>query len=105
MEYIKDEHTTNALESILVVICAESEKKIAKECESSGHSPIQNLALQLILKDEHYYRVKLLDLLNRGMINRFDKCLETVNILLNKESTKNFFGVNDLHVLLDICLG
>jgi hypothetical protein len=34
-----------------------------------------------------------------------DKCLETINILLSKEESKDhFFNNNDLNYILDICL-
>ena len=45
-----------------------------------------------------------LHLTNRSNRYRFDKCLETLSIILSKEESKNFFNVNDLSVLLDICL-
>lgn len=41
---------------------------------------------------------------NRGNRYRFDKCLETISIILSKEESKDFFNINDLNVLLDICL-
>jgi len=34
-----------------------------------------------------------------------DKCCETINIILNKESMKNYyFNANDLNALIDILL-
>ena len=43
-------------------------------------------------------------LTNRGICYRFDKCLDTISIILSKEQSQDFFNINDLNVLLDICL-
>jgi hypothetical protein len=63
-----------------------------------------NLAYNEFIQNESYYREKLLHLTNRGNRYRFDKCLETLSIILSKEQSKDFFNINDLNVLLDICL-
>jgi hypothetical protein len=56
------------------------------------------------LENESFYREKLLHLTNRSNRYRFDKSLETLNIILTREKSKDFFNINDLNVLLDICL-
>ena len=105
MEYIKEENTVNALISILVILCAAIEKKKQKRNEILGDGEeIKNLALQEFLDNEGYYREKLLYLTNRGNLYRFDKCLETVSIILSNEASEEFFNSNDLSLLLDICL-
>jgi hypothetical protein len=62
------------------------------------------LAYLEFIQNENYYREKLLHLTNRSTRYRFDKCLETISIILSKEESKDFFNINDLNVLLDICL-
>jgi Protein of unknown function (DUF2013) len=108
MDFITDEHTLNALISILVILCAAYEKKIAKQLAWGSYEgskvPIVNLAYQEFVDNESFYREKLLHLTNRGNRYRFDKCLETISILLAKERSHDFFNSNDLNVLLDICL-
>lgn len=56
------------------------------------------------MENESFYREKLLHLTNRSNRYRFDKCLETLNIILTNEKSKDFLNINDLNVLLDICL-
>jgi Protein of unknown function (DUF2013) len=108
MEFITDESTTNALISILVVLCAAYEKKIQKQMAwgiyEGKKTPIINLAYLEFIQNESYYREKLLHLTNRSNRYRFDKCLETISIILSKEESKDFFNNNDLNILLDICL-
>ena len=65
---------------------------------------VVNLAYQEFIENESFYREKLLHLTNRSNRYRFDKCLETISIILAKEKSKDFFNSNDLNVLLDICL-
>ena len=106
MEHITDEHTTNALISILVILCCAYERKAQKQAQwgtfEGKRTPIVNLAFQEFVQHEGYYREKLLHLTNRGNRYRFDKCLEAISIVLAKEA--DFFNINDLNVLLDICL-
>ncbi|TNV79018.1 hypothetical protein FGO68_gene2123 [Halteria grandinella] len=108
MEFITDENTTHALISILVILCAAYEKKIQKQIAWGTYdgkkAPIVNLAYQEFIQNESYYRLKLLHLTNRSNRYRFDKCLETLSIILSKEESKDFFNINDLNLLLDICL-
>jgi len=54
---------------------------------------------------EDFYREKLLYLSNRGNIFRFDKCLECLNIIMKKEVSKDYFNINDMNMMIDICLG
>ncbi len=35
---------------------------------------------------------------------RFDKCLEAISIIISKEESKEYFNINDMYLLLDICL-
>lgn len=105
LEFITDENTTNALISILVVLCAAYEKKLARQAELGVEvdtSTKSNLALLEFTQNESFYREKLLHLTNRSNRYRFDKCLETISIVMSKE--RDFFNINDLNVLLDICL-
>ena len=68
-----------------------------------GESPLsENLAYLEFAQNESFYREKLLHLTNRSNRYRFDKSLETLSIIMSK--SRDFFNVNDLSVLLDICL-
>ena len=102
--HIHDEGTLNALVSILVVMCPAFEKKIKREDQISGETITKNLALEEFVKNCKFYREKLLYLINRGANYRFDMCLETVSILLTHEESKDYFNINDMNLLLDICL-
>ena len=110
MEFIGEEGTLNALISILVIVCASYEKKLQKlkgsstQGEYEAAAALPNIALNEFLENENFYREKLLHLTNRGNLYRFDKCLETINIILQKEVSKDFFNINDMNLLLDICL-
>lgn len=108
IEFVTDDNTLNALISILVVLCAATEKKIQKQLAWGTYegkkTPIINLAYNEFVENESFYRVKLLHLTNRSNRYRFDKCLEALSVILSKEQSCDFFNTNDLHVLLDICL-
>ena len=105
MMFITDENTLNALVSIFIVLCSAYERKILAAQDQSGEiKPITNLALQEFLDRDSFYREKLLHLANRTHLYRFDKCLDTISIILSKEASEEFFNINDLNLLLDICL-
>lgn len=105
LEFITDDSTLNALVSVFVLVCASHEKKLekARERDADLVEP-PNLVLQEFLAKDSFYREKLLHLTNRGNKYRFDKCLETVNVVLTKEVSKDYFNVNDMNLLIDICL-
>lgn len=51
------------------------------------------------------YREKVIAITNKGAFYRLDKCCETINIILNKDSLKNYyFNGNDQNALIDILL-
>ncbi len=65
---------------------------------------MQNLAYKEFIENESFYREKLLHLTNRSNRYRFDKCLDTLSIIMAKDASHDFFNINDLNVLMDICL-
>ena len=107
MNHIQDDHTLNALISVLAQMCAAFEKKIQKEAlsvqDGNGQKTI-NYAFLEFLNNENFYREKILYITNRGNVYRLDKCLETINILLTKPESRDFFNINDLCYIIDICL-
>ena len=53
---------------------------------------------------EGLYREKIIEITNKGAFYRLDKCCETINIILNKESLNYYFNINDLNAIIDILL-
>ena len=107
LSFISDDQTINALVSILVILCSAYEKKRAKLAEAGDHSAaaaVVNHAYNEFIENESFYREKLLHLTNRSNRYRFDKCLDTLSIVMAREASRDFFNINDLNVLLDICL-
>ena len=56
-------------------------------------------------ENESMYREKVIELANKGMPYRPDKCFKAINIVLKQDDLKNYyFNMNDLNLIMDIDL-
>ena len=98
-QFLEEENTLNAVIGILIILFVETEKRNKK---LGRQDP--NLVLKDILANESFYRHKVLELANRSNAFRFDKCMATCKYLMEKKECENFFNINDMNLLLDICV-
>ncbi len=56
------------------------------------------------MKEENFYCEKILHLLISGGFYRLDKCFQCIHIIMTKEECKDFFNINDIHLLIDVTI-
>ena len=104
LSYIEDDDTLYSLISILVCLVPIYELKSSDPSDITKN-PVLNDFVNKEGDREEMYREKVIAITNKGAFYRLDKCCETINIILNKESLKNYyFNGNDQNALIDILL-
>ena len=105
LSYIDDDDTLNSLISILVCLVPIYELKSSDASDITKNPVLNDFVNKEVEGREELYREKVISITNKSGFYRMDKCCETINIILNKESMKNYyFNANDLNALIDILL-
>jgi|TARA_B110001450_G_C17556287_1_gene454790 hypothetical protein len=95
LSYIEDDDTLYSLISILVCLVPIYELKSSDPTDITKN-PVLNDFVNKEGDREEMYREKVIAITNKGAFYRLDKCCETINIILNKDSLKNYyFNGND----------